>query len=282
MTNRTFSFLCTVIISILCFQVPLNAIVTDGLVSYWTFDKSHIRNNKLKDVWGDNDGISFGKPKIVQGKIGDGLEFDGNENYLNMTNLGKFGSQLGSSTFEAWIMIGHKNDRMILFTVRDKCMAWELSIKNGDKGALDFISDGISYKVGIGNSCHGIYRLHEPINISDGNWHHFVFTNNIINVDNIRKLQSLIYIDGDPINSDAHQLRQPATFLPFENPFYLGGGGRLGARTRFFKGVIDEVRIYNRALTHEEVIKNYETRTIYNVEPTRKLPVIWGILKSKQ
>lgn len=279
MTQRIFFWVCIVFSLMLCFQASSNTFVTEDLVSYWTFDKVHIRNNKLKDVWGDNDGISFGNPKIVEGKIGDALEFDGEENYLNMTNLGNFGSQLGSSAFEAWIIVGHKTDRMILFSVRAKCMEWELSIRNGDKATLDTIFDGISYK--FGNSCHGIHGAHKPINISNGNWHHLVFSNNIINVDNTRKLQSLVYIDGDPINAGATQLKQPATFLPFENPFYLGGEGRLGARTRFYKGTIDEVRIYKRALTHQEVIQNYEIRIPYSVEPTKKLTVIWGTLKSK-
>ena len=279
MTKRTFSFLCTAIIFILCFQVSSDAIVTDGLVSYWTFDKVHIRNNKLKDLWGDNDGTSFGNPKIVQGKVGDALKFDGEENYLNMTNLGDFGSQLGSSTFEAWIIVGHKNDRLVLFTVRDNCMEWELYIKNGDRAALDTIFDSFAYK--FGNSCHGIHAAHKPINISDGNWHHLVFTNEIIDVDNTKKLQSRVYIDGDPLNAGAHQLKQSATFVPFEKPLSLGGEGRFGARTRFYKGVIDEVRIYNRVLTHQEVIQNYEIQTPYSVEPIKKLPVVWGLLKSE-
>lgn len=277
MTKRVVFWACIMISVMSCLQISLDAFVTDGLVSYWTFDRAHIHNNKLKDVWGDNDGISFGNPKIIEGKIGDALEFDGDENFLNMTNLDDFGSRLGSSTFEAWIIIGHKKDCMVLFSVRDKCMEWEICIKNGDRAVLDTIFDSVSYK--IGNSCHGMHGAHKPIDISDGNWHHLVFTNNIIDVDNTRKLQSLVYIDGEPINAGATQLKQPATFLPFENPIYLGGEGRLGARTRFYKGVIDEVRIYNRALTQKEVTENYQSRIGYSVEPTKKLTVIWGDIK---
>ena len=60
---------------------PLNtapaSVVTDGLVSYWTFDKAYIVNDTVKDVWGDNNGTIIGNPKVVPGKIGEALEFDG-------------------------------------------------------------------------------------------------------------------------------------------------------------------------------------------------------------
>ncbi len=276
-----FSLTCIIISITLPLQQAVSEFVTDGLVSYWTFDKAHIRNNKLKDVWGDNDGTSFGNPKIVQGKIGDALEFDGEENYLNMTNLGDFGSQLGSSTFEAWIIVGHKNDRMSLIYVRDPCMEWVFSI--GTRGGLDDIQTIIAHKVG--NHCHGYVGGLEPLKLSDRKWHHLVYSHEIMNENvnrvNKKRLKIRVYVDGKPLLASSFDLKQPATFIPFEKPLYLGGEGRLGAQPRFYKGVIDEVRIYNRALTHQEVIQNYKIQTPYSVEPIKKLPVVWGLLKSK-
>ncbi|MCG8622435.1 MAG: hypothetical protein MJE68_10630, partial [Proteobacteria bacterium] len=52
-------------------------IVTDGLVSYWTFDEKDIAGFTAKDVWGENDGRIVGDPKIVDGQVGEALEFDG-------------------------------------------------------------------------------------------------------------------------------------------------------------------------------------------------------------
>ena len=54
---------------------------------------------------------------------------------------------------------------------------------------------------------------------------------------------------------------------------------------RFFKGIIDEVAIYNRALSAEEVKQNMEAQGVPEppegtaVEPVGKLALIWGVIK---
>lgn len=266
----------------LSLQVLANTFITDGLVSYWTFDKKDIRNNEIKDVWGDNDGKSGGNPKVISGHIGEALEFDGTDDYVNLTNLGDFGSQLGSSTFEAWINVSHKNDPMTLFRIQDACIRWSFIINNVMKGANDQLQHTIAHKVG--NSCHGYSMGLKPTKFSDGKWHHFVNTIDIVVGDapaKEKKLQARFYRDGKLFNSIALPLRQPAIFVPFVKPFYLGSEGKHGNQTRFFKGMIDEVRIYNRPLTEAEVMQNYESRIVYSVEPINKLPITWATLKSK-
>lgn len=48
-------------------------IVTDGLVSYWTFDREDIAGDPVKNVWGKNDGKIVGAPKIVAGQVKEAL-----------------------------------------------------------------------------------------------------------------------------------------------------------------------------------------------------------------
>ena len=84
------------------------SIVTDGLVSYWNFEKNTIIRKNVKDIWGENDANIMGNPKLVSGYFGDALEFDGVDDYVNLTNLGNFGEQVGTSTFEAWVKLGKK------------------------------------------------------------------------------------------------------------------------------------------------------------------------------
>lgn len=276
-------FLIVAIISFtLSLQVIANTFVKDGLVSYWTFDKKDIRNNEIKDVWGENHGKSDGNPRVIAGHIGEALQFDGTDDYVNLTNLGDFGSQLGSSTFEAWIIVDQKNDPMTLFRIQDTCMRWGFIINNVMKGTNDNLQHIISQKVG--NGCHSYSMGLKPTKFSDGKWHHFVITIDIVIGDapaKEKKLQSRFYRDGKLFSSLALPLRQPGTFVPFVKPFYLGSEGKHGNQTRFFKGMIDEVRIYNRPLSEAEVIQNFESRIGYSVEPVQKLPIIWATLKSK-
>ena len=103
-----------IIISIFSLHTALASIVTDGLVSYWTFDRGYITNKTVKDVWGDNNGTLIGNPKVVPGQVGEALEFDGIDDFVNLTTLGDFGGQIGTSSFEAWIKTTNKKDWMTL------------------------------------------------------------------------------------------------------------------------------------------------------------------------
>ena len=81
----------TLIITIPLQNGHTQTIVTDGLVSYWTFDEQDIAGFTVKDVWGENDGKIVGNPQVVDGQVGEALEFDGANDYVNLTNLGDFG-----------------------------------------------------------------------------------------------------------------------------------------------------------------------------------------------
>jgi hypothetical protein len=50
---------------------------------------------------------------------------------------------------------------------------------------------------------------------------------------------------------------------------------------RFLTGTVDEVRVYDRALTQAEIPKDMETLGKYAVSPSRKLSVCWGEVKQK-
>ena len=63
-------------------QLPL-----DGIVSYWSFDEGTIAGGTVEDVLGDNDGELEGNPKPVAGKVGNALEFNG-ENFVHIPGTG--------------------------------------------------------------------------------------------------------------------------------------------------------------------------------------------------
>ena len=81
------------------------AIVEKGLASYWPLDE--IKANKVKDIIGENDGEVQGKPKIVEGKYGNALEFDGQADSIQLpvNNLNS-GNQPMTAT--AWVFLKKK------------------------------------------------------------------------------------------------------------------------------------------------------------------------------
>lgn len=50
---------------------------------------------------------------------------------------------------------------------------------------------------------------------------------------------------------------------------------------RFFDGVMDEVRVYNRRLSNTEVMTNFNAKSnvIFSVRPLESLATTWGKIK---
>ena len=51
------------IITTFSYKGYTESVVTNGLVSYWTFDRQDIRGDTAKDVWGKNNGTIVGAPQ---------------------------------------------------------------------------------------------------------------------------------------------------------------------------------------------------------------------------
>ena len=253
-------------------------VVTDGLVSYWTFDQKDIAGGTVKDVWGENDGKIVGTPKIVDGHVGEALEFDGSDDYVNLTNLGDFGEQVATSTFEAWVKTSFKKDWTTLFKVLDQgCnMAWAIDVNRSAKAGFPFAEDIVHYYVRQKSAagCNAI-AVEIEFPLSDGKWHHIVFA-----IVDAGESEISIYMDGEPQEVIVGDAKKLDTFIPFVEPVYIGAANNRGNVERFFPGIIDEVRIYDRPLTEAEVTRNFESKIGLSVDAAEKLPVVWGTLKT--
>ena len=254
-------------------------VVTDGLVSYWTFDQKDVAGGTVKDVWGENDGKIVGTPKVVGGKVGDALEFDGSDDYVNLTNLGNFGEQVASSTFEAWVKTSFKKDWTTLFKVLDQgCnMAWAIDVNRSAKAGFPFAEDIVHYYVRQKSAagCNAI-AVEIEFPLSDGKWHHVVFA-----IEDAGKSEVSIYMDGEPQEVIVGSAKDLDTFVPFVEPVYIGAANNRGKVERHFPGLIDEVRIYDRPLTADEVTRNFESKIGLSVQAAKKLSVVWGALKTE-
>ena len=311
MKNLIFLFTITLISIILTVTVPAKTIVTDGLVSYWTFDRNTINDGTVKDVWGGNDALIVGNPKVTDGYLKQGIELDGTKDYVNLLNVGNFARQIGPYTFEAWFKTSNKNSWGAIYKVNEPpCgrnnrghgilinASWSREEHDKIETKENSVIVERSRKLGETGCAAGSSTSIHPI--SDGKWHHIVYTTRPANDDELDKIRQFLeniqkvrpvrvgencqksaaYLDLESIGGSLGCV-SPNNIRPYIQSVFLGAVNDMGQTTGFFQGIFDEVRIYNRALTQDEVIRNFKSGIGLGVEPIQKLPTVWGTIKSK-
>ncbi len=232
----------------------------DGVVGYWNFDGGTINGDKVKDVLGKNDGVFSGNPKQVKGKVDMALEFDG-QNFVDIAGsetLDFNGAE--AMTVAAWI--NADSDSPVVGVVPGCCgtivaqrdaNGWALRFDGRNGGAeLEFITmPGWQGDGGFGIPVY-----------PKGEWHHLVCV-----VDGNKKY---IYGDGKLLKEEN-----------YDGPMQAGGTEHEIGRAEEdggFVGLIDEVVIYNRALSEREVEMLYKAEGL-PVVPRGKLAIRWSEIK---
>lgn len=231
--------------SVVCAQ----EFIIDGLIGFWTLDEGTINGKTVRDIVGQNHGeIAGGNPKTVEGKINQALEFDGATDLIQLPDMG----HSETVTVEVWL-------KAYSFPT----YAGLVSAPTSDAGMVHFKLRS-SAAVSVDKRDNGNSLDSPPI--SKEEWVHALFTCDTTK-DEVR-----LYVNGELIGTD----------ISGPTPVNLTGlmiGREKG--DRYFPGVLDEVRIYNRVLNDDEVMQNYrvESNTM-SVELSGKLTTTWGRLKS--
>jgi len=238
--------------------------VSEGLVSYWSFDRGSIVGKAVQDVWGDNDGTCDGAPKIVAGKVGDALEFGGPLRSVNVGDPADGSLDFGARTdftLEAWAFPQNNGGSMRIIDKKDDADVGYMIEHNIVDGFQPYANDGEG----------GVSRVLEGMTHFD-QWVHVVGVFE-------RKGNIELFVDGESVRkgpSDAPGREDIDT----KNPFYIGRR-RSGER---WKGMLDEIRVYNRVLSEEEIKQNFEARDglAHPVEPSGRLAITWGRIKASR
>ncbi|MBM3241570.1 LamG domain-containing protein [Candidatus Poribacteria bacterium] len=115
-------------------------------------------------------------------------------------------------------------------------------------------------------------NLWVKIRVSAGDWHHYGYVKSGTTL--------TLYLDGTFVVSDAC----PATHSLVGTELAFGSYRIQNAKDGLYiyKGLIDEARIYNRALSEDEVKKNFVAKGFTAVSPTKKLAETWGEVKGSR
>ncbi len=198
---------------------------TAGLVVHYAFE-----NDAQDSSANALHGTLMGDPVFAAGRLGMALDLDGNGDYVDCGTNAALDGLSAAMTASGWINIRSVTHLWMAVMAKGE-NAWRISVNNGTLG-LHFGFTGSSRDYQAANSASQV-ALNE--------WHHVAATYDLQN-------GAQIYIDGavDGSNPDLGGVQMnTAHFLIGENPESTG---------RFFDGLIDEVTVYDRALSSGEIL----------------------------
>ncbi len=228
-----------------------------SVVGLWLFDEAG--GDKVGDSSGNgHDGDKGGSIKWVGGKFGGALEFPGDSSdYVSIPHEDSL--SLTNWTITVWVSVQQKDWQLIVqksISGTKNNNNYSLYTKPGGGIDFNFYTEG-----GDANLLNGTAIA------VDGEWHHVATTYD-------GKVMYL-YIDGD-LDGETATDAEPVLHT---DPLVIGGDDR-GAGVQV-KGIVDEVALFSKALSEEDVKSIMEDglKAATAVSPAGKLTIAWGSIK---
>ncbi|MBE7493722.1 MAG: hypothetical protein HS117_02135 [Verrucomicrobiaceae bacterium] len=219
----------TVILLGSAMSVALQAGINDGLVAHYPFE------GNVQDVSGNGRSLSSSSTTFTTGWVGgNAVLFNGTTSYLSYP-----GTITASNSFSWTCWFNAASD--LIFNGEPNLMNQGTTPgigQNGISPSLYITSDRRLRFYTYTNQ--GLQLVSQANAIIPGRWHFFAITSD-------GSGNRVLYLDGNQVDAAAGHLF--GQVLP---NFYIGGNIAYG-NISMFKGAIDEVRIYNRALSPQEV-----------------------------
>ncbi|MFA7141789.1 MAG: LamG domain-containing protein [Candidatus Paceibacterota bacterium] len=205
-----------------------------SLVSEWTFDNPA---NIGEDTWGSNHcslvvpaGLS--NPEIRT------------DDCISNTCL-YFENDIGLNEAGSYLNCGSLSTPIKIWTI-------ELWIKTSQTGKMPFTIGNVSIYGNSGIAWGGNTWYPGIGDVCNNKWHHLVFTyseTNHINGNNV-----FAYVDGKLVAEGNKN------WPPVKSPIFIGcgyGWGKPNGSTYPYKGLIDEIRIYDNHMSISQIKQNY-------------------------
>ncbi|MDO9464530.1 MAG: LamG domain-containing protein [bacterium] len=204
-----------------------------GLVAYWKFDEGS--GARLADSSGNfNRGTSLGA-SWVDGKFGKALHFNGKDDYVDCRNTASFAPE-SNITVSLW----GKRDSRISWAdafITKAHGGWTASYAiRESRFIINFVTQGEKT----------VYFGDQPFGV----WTHYAFTYDG------SKMRG--YINGVEVAKSPVSVTDTIKYS--SAPLIIGAHGSTGAGS--LNGAIDEVRIYNKALSAEQIKELYQKSDI--------------------
>ncbi len=207
-----------------------------GQVAFWSFNETSWTGFpfEVRDGIGSAHGSVYGGARIVpEGIGGRSGGFDGVDDYVTINDQPSIDIGRGNFSLSFWIKGTFAGGQKVFAKA-------DIDTNNTGYG-VQVMGNALNMKISNGTNSTGL----SIENVSDGNWHHIVFV-----VD--RERNSYGYIDNARADSLSGGIF-PGKDLSNQNPLIIGGNLGAAGAEKFFGGFIDEVHIYNTALSSLEI-----------------------------
>jgi len=223
------------------------------LTAHWKLDESE--GDTAEDSAGDNDGTLHGDPLWLpnEGRVEGALLFDGDDDYVDCGDSSDF-DITGQITVAAWVNISAVN------------MDWQTVIAKGDSAwRLSTAEDEYRYHFAVTGGPPWNY-INGDIEVEPAEWHHVCGTYDGANL--------RLYIDC--VEDPAGPVGELNGTTVDDYAVYIGENQERPGR--HWDGLIDDLRIYNYALTPAEISQLCKIDVLYVDKDARGLNngCCWG------
>lgn len=223
-------------------QIVPPYIPSSGLVSYWGFD------GNANDYFSTNNGTVVGATLTTDrfGVVNKAYSFNGTSNRITVASSASL-SNFNSITISGWF------NTTAFLSNQGLVTKWFQQINcasNTDNYSCILSNNTLTNNspaiVGATNNYTG-YGLKSTFFLQTNIWYHFVFVHDNLN-------GGSLYING----SLTGQNNTLGTLCASTNPLIIGADNNLNTVSRFFSGKLDDIGIWNRALTSNEILLMYQ------------------------
>ena len=221
----------------------------NGLVGHWTMDGKDVVNGVLQDKSGNgNNGqlVNIATSTFYTlGKIGQAFKFDGVDDSVNMGNVLNF-ERTDSFSFVAWVKRNQTGsaDQIITKMINGGAYTGYMLAFSSTDTIIFYIRNNISNVAAVGTT--GAFSGVDK-------WYHIVATYNGSSLAAGMK----IYVNGNLVSAGAIENSLSASIVNTQ-PLQLAiRGTTINATSNPLNGSLDDVRIYNRALSASEIQQLY-------------------------
>jgi len=243
--KTTLGRILTIILVMIFFSVAGCATIQDGMISYWKFDDEA---NPGKDDYDGHDGILNGTTWTSEGLVNGALLFDGIDDYIDIASSIDFDSgQAGQMSFTMFIQSDDYSQKQVILS---------RSHPNKNEGHFNIYT----YNNRIYFAFYSDYDvaarvLHSGNILKDGEGYRIFWLKKWNQTGTrlfVNGFERILYGDDDTRGTSYAGL-----------PVFIGAQNGPEGVSYFFNGTIDEVAVWNRILSIEEM-ENFTNETFYD------------------